>query len=162
MIRPAVLSDLVALVALEEECEGADAWSQALVREGVAGLLPTTTWWVADRSGPEGQVNASGVTPAPIGGYAVVSLVDDVAELQRIGVTAACRRRGIARELLDAVIERSRSGAVRLLLEVREDNAAALALYRGAGFAEISRRPRYYRDGATAIVMERHLREGGA
>ena len=41
-----------------------------------------------------------------------------------------------------------------MLLEVREDNAAARGLYAAAGFSEIARRPNYYRDAATAIVME--------
>lgn len=138
-VRLAVLEDLDALVALELECEGGDAWSENLVREGVAGSLPTTTWLVTD------------------GGYAVLAVVDDTAELQRIGVTGARRRQGIARALLDAVIDRASRDAVRLLLEVREGNEPALALYASAGFAEISRRPRYYRDGATALVMERSL-----
>ena len=44
-------------------------------------------------------------------------------------------------------------GADRLLLEVREDNAGALAFYAARGFVEIDRRPRYYRDGATAVVL---------
>ena len=45
------------------------------------------------------------------------------------------------------------SGADRLLLEVREDNAGALAFYAARGFVEVDRRRRYYRDGATAVVM---------
>ena len=45
--------------------------------------------------------------------------------------------------------------AERLLLEVREDNGDALAFYDARGFRELARRPRYYRDGATAVVMER-------
>jgi ribosomal-protein-alanine N-acetyltransferase len=45
-------------------------------------------------------------------------------------------------------------GADRVLLEVREDNVAALAFYAARGFTELARRPRYYRDGATAVVLE--------
>jgi ribosomal-protein-alanine N-acetyltransferase len=44
-------------------------------------------------------------------------------------------------------------GADRLLLEVREDNAGALSFYAARGFVEVDRRPRYYRDGTTAVVM---------
>ena len=138
----AVAEDLDRLVELELICEGADAWSQALIREGVERRLPTTTWLVA----------ADG---ADISGYAVYAVVDDVAELQRIGVDPARRRLGIAAGLLHDVRVRSRAaGATRLLIEVREDNDGALTLYRGAGFEEIARRPKYYRDGSTAIVME--------
>ncbi len=39
-----------------------------------------------------------------------------------------------------------------MLLEVREDNAGALAFYAARGFVEVDRRPRYYRDGATAVM----------
>jgi len=44
-----------------------------------------------------------------------------------------------------------------VLLEVREDNAGALAFYAAHRFAEVDRRRRYYRDGATAIVLLRAL-----
>jgi Acetyltransferases len=36
------------------------------------------------------------------------------------------------------------SGAQSLFLEVAEDNAAALGLYRSLGFVEVGRRPGYY------------------
>jgi ribosomal-protein-alanine N-acetyltransferase len=48
-----------------------------------------------------------------------------------------------------------------VLLEVRENNAGALAFYVARGFAEVDRRRRYYRDGATAIVLLRDLGPGG-
>ena len=48
-------------------------------------------------------------------------------------------------------------GADRLLLEVRENNAGAIGFYAAHDFVEIDRRPRYYRDGATAVVMLREL-----
>jgi ribosomal-protein-alanine N-acetyltransferase len=47
-----------------------------------------------------------------------------------------------------------------MLLEVRADNAGALAFYLAEGFAEIDRRRRYYRDGADAIVLELLLGQG--
>ena len=86
-------------------------------------------------------------------GHAVASLAGDVVELQRIAVAPACRRTGVASALLDAVLDLRPAGE-RLLLEVREDNDAALGFYAARGFVELDRRPRYYRDGATAIVME--------
>ena len=92
-------------------------------------------------------------------GYAVASIVADIAELQRIAVTDSHRRTGIATGLLEAITTRARAGrADRLLLEVRENNEPALAFYARHGFEEIDRRPRYYRDGSTAIVMRRNLR----
>ena len=51
-------------------------------------------------------------------------------------------------------------GVDRLLLEVREDNAGAVVFYEKHGFVELDRRPGYYRDGATAIVMQRVIGMG--
>lgn len=148
-VRAATSSDLDALVALEQECEGPDAWSAALLRDGLSGLLPTVHYLVAES-------DTAGVV-----GYAVVACVDDIAELQRIGVAAPHRRLGVASSLLDAVVAWSRNeGAQRLLLEVREHNGAAVAMYAARGFVEIDRRPRYYRDGATAIVMRLPVTKG--
>jgi ribosomal-protein-alanine N-acetyltransferase len=147
-VRAAATADLEALVALEDECEGADAWSRALLVDGLSGTVPTVSYLVAD--GERGVV-----------GYAVVSCVDDIAELQRIGVTSALRRSGVGSQLLGEVFGVARrEGAQRLLLEVREDNRAAIAMYAAHGFVEIDRRPRYYRDGATAIVMRLPVAKG--
>ena len=44
-----------------------------------------------------------------------------------------------------------------MTLEVREDNATAIALYRGRGYVETGRRPGYYDDGAAAIRLRRTL-----
>jgi ribosomal-protein-alanine N-acetyltransferase len=118
------------------------------VEEGVAGRLPTVHYLVAEE---DGQVV----------GHAVISLVADIAELQRIAVAQSHRRRGVAGALLEEVVGlASRSGADRLLLEVRADNDAALSFYAAHGFVEVDRRPRYYRDGATAIILRRSLGKG--
>jgi ribosomal-protein-alanine N-acetyltransferase len=148
VIRAAVASDADAVTALEDECQGADAWSAWLVRDGIAGGLPTIRYLVAEVGGR-------------VVGYAVASFAGDIAELQRIGVVDGARRCGVATALLDEVVaEAPGTGADRLLLEVREDNAGALAFYANRGFVEIDRRPRYYRDGAAAVVMRRPLLKG--
>ncbi|MDO9454662.1 ribosomal protein S18-alanine N-acetyltransferase [Nocardioides sp.] len=148
MIRVADAADADALADLEADNLGDDAWSPGLVAAGVSGELPTVTWWAAEI----GSV---------VIGYAVASIVADIAELQRVAVDPAHRRRGVARELLDEVRRVARAeGADRLLLEVREDNAGAIAFYADLGFVEIDRRRRYYRDGATAIVLRLPLVTG--
>ena len=43
---------------------------------------------------------------------------------------------------------------------MRDDNADALAFYADRGFVEIDRRPRYYRDGTTAVVLRLPLVKG--
>jgi ribosomal-protein-alanine N-acetyltransferase len=75
-------------------------------------------------------------------------------EIHTIGVDPAFQGRGIGRLLLDALLEYAGHGTV--FLEVRTDNAPAIALYRSAGFVEIGLRKRYYRvSGADAYTMRR-------
>jgi ribosomal-protein-alanine N-acetyltransferase len=144
-VRPATPDDAPVIAALEEANLGPDAWSPALVTEGVTGALPTIQYLV---------VEAQGV----VAGYAVASVVADIAELQRIAVDPGHRRHGIASALLEAVVSAAADGgADRLLLEVREASAGAIAFYAAHEFAEVDRRPRYYRDGTTAVVMLRSL-----
>jgi ribosomal-protein-alanine N-acetyltransferase len=148
LVRPAVPEDLAAVALLERECLGPDAWSEALVREGIGGELPTVSYLVAEAAGE-------------VVGHAVLSAAGDIAELQRIAVAPPHRRSGVASELLAAVVaSAARSEADRLLLEVREDNRPALAFYADRGFVEIDRRPRYYADGATAVVLRLGLGRG--
>jgi [ribosomal protein S18]-alanine N-acetyltransferase len=148
MIRAATTADADAIFQLESECLGPDAWSRGLVEAGVGGDVPTVHYLVVE---DDAQVSA----------YAAASIVADIAELQRIAVLPASRRRGHATALLHAVIELAVSGrADRLLIEVREANDGALAFYAAHGFVEVDRRPRYYRDGTTAVVMRRPLSGG--
>ena len=55
---------------------------------------------------------------------------------------------------LAAVRSAGRAPGGRILLEVSATNDAALAFYASAGFVEIDRRRRYYRDGTDALVLQ--------
>lgn len=141
MIRRATSADVPALAGLEEDNFGVDAWPSGLVEQGVSGELPTVHYWVAEADGR-------------VVGHAVFSIVSEIAELQRISVESGRRRTGVASDLLRTAVDRARAeGADRMLLEVREDNGAARALYGAWGFDEVERRLRYYRDGAAAVVL---------
>jgi [ribosomal protein S18]-alanine N-acetyltransferase len=143
-VRLADPDDTAAVTALERDALGSDAWPPGLVSEGVSGRVPTTLYLVA--------------TDDDVVGYAAVSVVADVAELQRIAVAATHRRTGLASGLLARVEREALSRyADRLLLEVREDNHGACAFYAARGFTEIDRRPRYYADGTTAVILEKDL-----
>jgi len=148
LVRAAQPLDAARIAALEVENLGDDAWSENLVFQGVSGTLPTVVYLVAEVDGE-------------VVGYAAASIVADIAELQRIAVTPQRRRAGVAGQLLAGVLAAGRAQrADRVLLEVREDNAAALAFYAAHEFVEIDRRRRYYRDGTTAVVMRRALISG--
>jgi ribosomal-protein-alanine N-acetyltransferase len=98
--------------------------------------------------------------PQQIVGFILGQLAADEAEILTIGVRKDCQRRGIGRRLIEALARAThRAEAKRLLLEVGERNAAALALYRRAGFVEIGRRRGYYEhtkgpaEDALALVL---------
>jgi [ribosomal protein S18]-alanine N-acetyltransferase len=75
-------------------------------------------------------------------------------EVHTIGVDPAYQGQGIGRRLLDDLLDFADGGVV--YLEVRTDNAPAIALYRSVGFAQIGLRRRYYRvSGADAYTMRR-------
>ena len=78
-------------------------------------------------------------------------------EIHTIGVDPAFHGQGTGRRLLDSLLDFADGGTV--FLEVRTDNAAAIALYRSAGFVEVGLRKRYYRaTGADAYTMRRERR----
>jgi [ribosomal protein S18]-alanine N-acetyltransferase len=84
-------------------------------------------------------------------GFALGRAVAGEAELITIAVTPDRRRAGAGRALLARFeAEAIQRGAVAAFLEVADDNAAARALYRAAGWRVTGRRKGYYR------------REGGA
>ena len=101
-------------------------------------------------------INLVLVEDGTVVGYAAAWIAYDEIHLLSIAVDPAMRRRGLGGEILRAVLERGKTrGAVRVVLEVREGNAAARAFYRMHGFVEIGIRRRYYSDtDEDAIVME--------
>lgn len=88
------------------------------------------------------------VTPDTSGkpaGLILASVVAPDAEILNLFVHPSLRRQGLGTALLQAAITRMKEkGARRAWLEVRESNAAALHIYRAAGFRQTGRRLAYY------------------
>ena len=85
-------------------------------------------------------------------------ITEDVAEIDMLAVHPSARRTGLGKQLLDAWEADVRTrGAVKVWLDVRPSNEAALRLYQGAGYRSTGRRPRYYHDGEDALLLERTL-----
>ena len=93
---------------------------------------------------------------ADVVGYAGLFVLPPDADVQTVAVAASHQGRGLARGMLDRLIsEAEEMGVTHTLLEVRDGNGAALRLYSTMGFEQISRRPRYYPDGADALILRR-------
>ena len=86
----------------------------------------------------------------------------DEAEVLTLATDPDHRRKGLARACLSAFDAGARArGATTAFLEVAEDNAPALALYRAAGYRETARRAGYYarRNGpkVDALILSKTL-----
>lgn len=78
-------------------------------------------------------------------GFILIRVVLDEAEILTLAVRPSARRAGLGGRLVgQGAIAAAQAGAVRLFLEVAEDNVAARALYERAGFGQIGRRKAYY------------------
>jgi ribosomal-protein-alanine N-acetyltransferase len=116
-------------------------WDTAAIK----GLLehPAATSLIAVAGGQKKSVIA----------FVIGQLAADEAEILSIGVSPDWQRVGLATGLLEGLSRAARrGGAKRIFIEVAEDNAAGLALYRKLGFTESGRRKRYYeRPGSPAV-----------
>jgi len=78
-------------------------------------------------------------------GFAIVQQIVDEVTLLDICLLPSQQGKGYGKLLLNAVMASAKaSGAVVLMLEVRESNLAARTLYQKAGFIESGRRKGYY------------------
>jgi [ribosomal protein S18]-alanine N-acetyltransferase len=148
-IRPMRAADLDEVVALAATLEHAPTWPPAAYARALdASLSPLRIALVAADS-------ASGA----LAGFAIAAIAacePPEAELEMIGVSAPCRRRGLALRLFASLTgELRRAGVREIYLEVRASNQPALALYYVLGFAQTGLRPRYYSLPAEDAVLMR-------
>lgn len=101
--------------------------------------------------------------PAIVGDLSVHGIEHPEPEIGMI-VAATHRGRGIGRALIETAVGwAAANGRAALRLRVFPDNAAALALYRAAGFVEIERQPAAAsrNDGAPLDVLVMRRAVGG-
>ena len=145
-VRAATPADLEALVALELRAFSGDRMSRAQYRRHLASAGAAVL--VADAPGEE------------LLGSALVFFRKGSARarLYSIATAPAARGRGIGMQRLAAAEAAARDRGCRALrLEVRVDNAVAIALYERVGYRRIGRYADYYEDGADAWRYEKCL-----
>lgn len=145
-LRPIGPFDLDAVALLHGACFE-DAWSTA----AIAAVLASP--------GSFGLLSMSADSPC---GFLLARVAADEAEILSLGVLPAERRRGHGRRLITAAMATAaEAGARRLFLEVAADNHSARALYLAKGFAQVGRRPGYYRrrsGSVDALILASKLR----
>lgn len=145
LLRPAAEADLNEVLRIER-ASFADPWTEESFRRLLGGH--PAIFQVLEHPPDFG-----------IAGYVIAFAVGEDAELLNVAVDPSLRGRGLAGQMLDAVlIELSSKGVRTAFLEVRESNTAARALYGSRGFTEIGSRRNYYRRPVEdALVMRRIL-----
>jgi ribosomal-protein-alanine N-acetyltransferase len=139
-LLPARLDDLPAILRLEDEGFAPDerwserSWSGELLAQGRTVLV------------------ARGAHPA---GVVAFSTVGELADLHRVVVAPAYRRRGVALRMVRAGLLAVRHlGARAVMLEVEWTNEAAIALYQRLGFEQLHVRHDYYGPGRDALILK--------
>ncbi|HEV8240873.1 MAG TPA: ribosomal protein S18-alanine N-acetyltransferase [Thermoanaerobaculia bacterium] len=95
-----------------------------------------------------------------LAGYVLFRRILDEAELLRLAVSRERRRRGLATALVERGLADLRAaGCTTAFLEVRADNAPAIAFYERGGWRFAGRRSRYYPDGIDALLYRRAVVE---
>jgi ribosomal-protein-alanine N-acetyltransferase len=141
-IARATAADLDAIVALEGEAFPAP-WRREFFESELA--APGRFSLVA-RRGPR------------LAGYLFAMYFFDELHINKIAVTAADRRQGIANRLMEhCTTFAATHGVTSLSLEVRQSNHGAQEFYRFLDFRPAYVRPRYYPDGEAAVVMTKTI-----
>jgi ribosomal-protein-alanine N-acetyltransferase len=151
VIRYASKADLPRLVEIEQ-MSFSDPWSvesfaSALTMDRMRVLVAEEA-----STGPGGAERS-------LLGYVLALVLGAEAEIADLAVDPAARRRGIARRLLERVLEDLETrGVSSVFLEVRESNLGARALYMSSGFVSVGRRKGYYRTPTEdALLLKREI-----
>ena len=142
MIRKMESRDLEQVAELEKVCFS-EAWSWKLLEAGIHS--PYDVYYVFEQD-------------EQILGYCNLRILAGEGEIQRIAVLPSWRRHGIAKSLMEAMIQVSKEkGAIQMSLEVRENNTGARNLYEKYGFVQEAVRKNYYENPVeNACIMWKH------
>lgn len=145
MVRPATAADLPAIEAIERSVFTGDRLSRRSLRYFLAAR--TAMMFVLAFNDQ-------------IAGYSLIALRKGSrrARLYSLALDPAGHGRGLGRFLLGASERAAKArGALSMRLEVRTDNAAAIALYEKNGYRFFGRIEDYYEDGGPALRFEKPL-----
>lgn len=142
-IEPMSLQTVDAVAQIEAEC-----FSQPWSHDAFVAELsnPTAVTFVANADGE-------------IAGFINLGVVLDEATVNNIAVKQTYCRRGIGRALLTAAIDYCQNNRLNvLMLEVRQSNRAAIALYERFGFQAVGIRKRFYDEPEEdAVLMNKNI-----
>lgn len=89
-------------------------------------------------------------------GYAIVWKLYEEFHIANLAIRPEYQGRKLGSNFLEHILTLT-EGCGYALLEVRESNKRAIRLYEKFGFRVIMQRPHYYKNGETALVMQKIL-----
>ena len=138
---------LTSVMDLEQKLFPEDAWSAASMAAELSG---NHTYYL-------------GIFDPELIGYAGLSTSIGAfsSDIQTVGVVIEKRGKGLGRKLMERLISKAKElGSEQVMLEVRADNQAAIALYLDLGFVQIDVRKRYYQPaGVDALIMRLAIKQ---
>lgn len=142
---------------------GADDLAAVASIEAASFDRPWTGEMFRDELAQEPRWGEVAVDPgARVVGFLIGRRYPDAWHLMDLAVSPAHRRRGVGRSLLRRFLRAADAARMPVILEVRERNVEAVALYEGEGFLAIGRRRGYYPDTKEdALVMARDAGDAG-
>ena len=142
---------LQAVANIETLVQPEDPWTEQTLAE----MLAQDSTHIMIVYKPEGKADNNKVI-----GYCLYQVIFEQAEILRIGTHPDYQRQSIGSQVFATLNNELINNKVEsLLLEVRADNAPALALYERQGFVVIHKRKSYYqlpdRPAIDALIMQR-------
>jgi N6-L-threonylcarbamoyladenine synthase len=147
LIREMRTGDLASVIAIEA-ASFRSPWTAAMLCAELAQPLGWSTVAVDAESG--------------VAGFLIGRRYPDAWHVLDLAVVPDRRHQGVGGALLAGFLAAADRAGVEVVLEVRQGNAEAAALYESRGFAAVGVRRRYYPDtGEDALVMVRPPQESG-
>jgi [ribosomal protein S18]-alanine N-acetyltransferase len=154
-IRRAAITDIAGMIDLERRCPLAAHWTEAQYLKLFQQQSGDPERLILVAEIPSTAKSPHAAT-TELTGLLVAAHVAAEWELENIAVSPSARRRGIGRQLLNALqAQAAQVKSAAIFLEVRESNTAARALYEKAGFMQTGRRKAYYSDTQEDAILYR-------
>lgn len=137
IIREIKESEIPSIARVEEKCFS-NPWSEDSIRSSF--VNKANCFYVAEKDGE-------------IVGYIGLSISLDEGYILNVATLPNYRRQGIAKALINNIINMYSDKLRFITLEVRPSNTAAVKLYEGFGFEQVGERKNYYSNPTENAVL---------
>jgi [ribosomal protein S18]-alanine N-acetyltransferase len=155
-IRKATADDIRSIMDLARVSATAAHWTEQQYRDLLTPAAAAHRLVVVAEAGGNVSNSAASHNSERLLGFLIARFLTPECELENIVVSAAARRRGVGKGLLNALLVAAReTNSESVFLEVRESNQAARAFYEQAEFKLDGRRKSYYSNPSEDAILYR-------